>query len=311
MKMVQVSICCLLLFIFSYGVSSAQDVELFGVARNACVTDEPFGSSLYRVNPDTADAVLVGDIGFGGVTGLAFLPDGKLVGSARDIEGNDFAILINVNPENGAGSLIGYITGQEAPTCDRAPGLSVDPLTNILYATGNQCTANDQYLQTIDPITGLGTLIGAYSTDFTAGNGLAISDTGVFFVTIEQDDIARLITVDPETGAPTFIANLTLNVNVRVNALAFHPITGELYGSTVDLNNPPNERESKLVRINTSTGLTTIVGDLPDCFDGIVFRLIPPRSIPTLSEWGLITMATVIGVAGIALMAIRRRKSAA
>ena len=35
---------------------------------------------------------------------------------------------------------------------------------------------------------------------------------------------------------------------------------------------------------------------------------LPPRNIPTLSEWGLIAMAGVLGIAG--LMVMRRRKAA-
>ena len=280
MKVLKLTISSLLIFILSYGVSNAQDVELFGVARNACVTDDPIGSSLFIVDPDTAQATLIGDIGFDGVTGLAFLTDGKLVGSARgDIEGSDDAILIDINIVNGTGSLIGII-GDEVGGCSRAPDLSLDPLTGILYATGNQCPAGDQYLQTIDPITGQGTLVGVYSTVFSGGAGLAISDAGEFFVTGEENDIANLITVDPNSGAPTFIADLTLDDDIRVNALAFHPITGELFGSTVDLDNPPNQRSSTLIKINTATGFTTQIGVLPDCFDGIIFRVVLPSNVP-------------------------------
>jgi len=39
------------------------------------------------------------------------------------------------------------------------------------------------------------------------------------------------------------------------------------------------------------------------------FRNIKPRSIPTLSEWGLITMAGILGI--VSFLVIRRRKAAA
>ena len=109
--MLKLTISSLLIFIMSYGLSHAQNVELFGAARNACAkAGTTTSSSLYKVNPNTAQATLIGDIGFEGVTGLAFLPDGRLVGSARqDTEQIRSAILIEINPATGAGSLIGVI----------------------------------------------------------------------------------------------------------------------------------------------------------------------------------------------------------
>ena len=126
-----------------------------------------------------------------------------------------------------------------------------------------------------------------------------------FFVAVEQNNLVSLITLDPSSGDPTFIAELTLDEEVFVNALAFHPVTGELFGSTIDLDDPPN---STLIKIDTVTGVTTLVGILPNCFDAIIFREVPPSNVPTLSEWGLIAMAGVLGIVG--LIAIRRRRAA-
>jgi len=106
MKVLKLTISSLLIFILSYGVSNAQRLELFGVARNECVVmGGATGSSLYKVNPNNANAALIGDIGFEGVTGLAFLPDGRLVASARgELPGEDrFAMLIEIDPRTGAG----------------------------------------------------------------------------------------------------------------------------------------------------------------------------------------------------------------
>jgi len=51
MKVLKLTISSLLIFILSYGVSYAQDVELFGAARNAGADGIANGSSLYGVNP--------------------------------------------------------------------------------------------------------------------------------------------------------------------------------------------------------------------------------------------------------------------
>jgi hypothetical protein len=61
-----------------------------------------------------------------------------------------------------------------------------------------------------------------------------------------------------------------------------------------------------LIIINTVTGTPTIVGNLPDCTDGLVFGQATPSQVPTLSEWGLISMAAILGIVG--FMVIRRRK---
>jgi len=43
MKVLKLTISSLLIFILSYGVSNAQRVELFGVARNNCVASPDGG----------------------------------------------------------------------------------------------------------------------------------------------------------------------------------------------------------------------------------------------------------------------------
>jgi len=61
--------------------------------------------------------------------------------------------------------------------------------------------------------------------------------------------------------------------------------------------------------IDTATNMvvaTTPVGDAPQ---GVAIADLQPRNVPTLSEWGLIAMAGVLGIAG--LMVMRRRKAAA
>jgi len=47
----------------------------------------------------------------------------------------------------------------------------------------------------------------------------------------------------------------------------------------------------------------------PRVWNGTVYYSIGPHLIPTLSEWGLIAMAGILGIAG--FMVIRRRKATA
>lgn len=309
MNILRVAISTVLIILVSYGISSAQDVVLYGAASDDCVASPPGStdSSLYLVNPNTAETERIGGIGFEGVTGLAFLASGQLVGSAKgEITGNDkFAILISVNPGTAEGALIGTIgEGNADGECARAPDLTYDRATDTLFATGDDCDGGDN-LQFINQATGHGTLIGAYDPFNGGGNGLAISDNGVLFVTADE----AFITVNPNTGAPTFIANLTLPDDVFVNSLAFHPITGELFGSTIDQTDPPNERSSTLVKIDTATGVVTEIGELPNCFDALIFAEAEREPIPALSEWAAMAAAGVLGLFG--LLALRRRKAIA
>jgi hypothetical protein len=72
---------------------------LYGAAN---LLSSGFGpSNLYLIDPQTGDATLIGPIGFDNVTGLAFLSDGRLVGSARGDDlygGTTTAILIEIDP---------------------------------------------------------------------------------------------------------------------------------------------------------------------------------------------------------------------
>ena len=301
-------------FLLSAGFVSAQNVELFVSVRNNCTNQNVSdNATLYRVNPENVQLDPIGLIGFPGVTSLEFLGDGRLVGSAADdpAQGPKRSVLIDINPETGAGSLIGQISDASNPgECGRAPDLTYDSATDTLFATADNNCPMDDSLQTINQATGLGTLIGPYAPFDGGGNGIAINDNDVIFVTASYD----LITVDPQTGAPTKVADIDTDIGnntfIVLNALAYHPITGELYATTVDSGRTsPNRGESTLVILDTATGATQIVGDLPNCSDGLVFRLSNTRNVPTLSEWGLIALAGILGL--ISFMVIRRRKAIA
>jgi hypothetical protein len=285
-------------------------MQLFVAVTDGCGGsrgDSSGESTLYDTNPANAQSTQIGTIGFLGVTALEFLGDGRLVGSARDdLNGTKRATLIEINPATGAGSGIGLIgVSDDVTSCGRAPGLTYDATTDTLFATGFNCQLSVGFLQSINQATGNGTLIGSTAPYAGAGYGIAIRDDGVIFVTSALQGTGHLFTVDPSNGDPTFVGNTGVDNPERINALAFHPNTGELYGTTVH----PGLETSTLVTLNTTTGLASEVGDLPNCADGLAFKPLPPPAVPTLSEWGLIAMAGVLGIVG--FMAIRRRKVAA
>jgi len=288
----------------------AQEAEFFIAVREDCVAD-PAASALYTLNPVTGQTSSIGSIGFLGVTGLEFLPDGRMIGSAALDTDINSAVLLEINPSSGAGSVIGTI-GENGPgECSRAPDLSVHPNTGQLFATGDQCPGGD-FLQSVDPLTGAGSLIGTYFPFDGGGNALAIRKDGVFFVTTccETDkDTSELLIVDPNTASPTDLGVLDVGEDYVVNAMAYNPVDGELYGTVVNFggNDNPNNRKSTFVRINTDSVTAVKIADLPDCTDGLAIRINQTAEVPTLSEWGLIALSVVLGMFG--YMVIRRRNA--
>ena len=234
-NILKLTIPCLLIFILSYGVSNAQETTLFAAVAEVCGSTS-VNSSLYTINPVTAQAQEVGPTGFNGVTALAFLGDGRLVASANaDDNGDRISILIEINPLTGQGTLIGTIGNNSiAGQCGRVPGLTYDHATDTLYGMGNRCPDSRSLLE-INKTTGQGTIIGPGTGTglFGSGNGLAIRDDGVMFWTPDED----LITINPNTGQVIQVKTLSVtSPTPLINGLAFHPVTGVLFGSNI---NPP------------------------------------------------------------------------
>jgi len=301
MKQIISSFVVISVFLLSHGISNAQ--ELLVTADDVCV--QGTGSTnarLYRVNPNNASFQEIGPIGFDGVGALAQIGDGRLVAGARaDANGEKISILIEINPNTGQGSLIGISGSGSGPGCGRINDLTYDPATDTLYALGIQCVSNNDFLPallTINPNTGEGTIIG--QTGFNlAGNALAIDGNGNLFSSGGCPNTNYAI--NPDTGVGTFLSNIPDDqCNFIFNSATFNPFTGELLGT---FNFFP---VTELTVLNPFSGNVTSIGPLPDCADGIAFVDLPPRNIPTLSEWGLIAMAGLMGIVGFIVM--RKKK---
>ena len=302
-------IIALIVSAFVSGVSQAEQIILGAAAGQPFSGDAP--SSLYRINPANGDTVLVGPIGFDGVTGLEILPDGRLVASANADTDSKIAVLIEIDMDTGAGSLIGTLGDDNNPgECGRMPDIALNSTTGQLYGYADSCNGSGDSLFLINPDNADATFIGPSGFN-GGGNGLAIrpGTSDIFGTPI---DASGLITLDPITGTGTVIPASVGNVPNRINALDFNPETGVLYGSFLDANNIVGlGTENYLVTISTSDGSTAFLGRTVPGLDAIVFveGIFPVASIPTLSEWGLIAMAGLLGV--ICLLVIRRRKAAA
>ena len=306
MYILRLTVAALLIGLFSYGVSSAQ-TELLLSADESCISGSGSSfSTLYSVNPNNADAQEIGPIGFSGVSGMAFLRDGRLVGSASaDANGDRISILIEINPLTGAGSFIGTIGNNNLGGCGRVPDLTYDAATDTLYGTGFRCVPGNDHggitdLLRIDQTTGQGTTIGQTGF-FGGGNGLAIRSDGTLFSSENLD----FLTLNPLTGQGTLVANHPLIQDV-MSAMDFSPITGELFGIEFGFGDPDNP--TNLVTVNTTNAEITRIGELPVCSDALVFFTLIPRNVPTLGEWGMISAFVGLGLIGV-FYAVRRRRN--
>ncbi|HSC36061.1 MAG TPA: IPTL-CTERM sorting domain-containing protein [Thermodesulfobacteriota bacterium] len=287
--------------VISYKSSYSQVLPagtLFVAMPDDCGFDPGFGdSTLYRIDPATGVSTVIGPIGFAGVSGLAFLPDGRLVGSAEaDENGTRVAVLIEIDPFSGQGNVIGEIGREGDPNeCGRVPDLTYYNDQDILYGWGDACPGGLDRLLQINTTTGQGTIIGPIGFNgFEVG--LAISENGTLF----GAQIFNLININRNTGQGTFLTNIASTFN----ALDFNPITGVLYGSVLDT---PSDR--LLATLNPGDGSVEIISVLPVCSDALVFspfELSQRTTIPAISEWGMMILAGVLGV--IAFCSAVRRK---
>lgn len=295
--------------IFSGNIAHAQNEELYGIAAESC--DNPGTGSgegiLYLVDPDTGNMNTIGPTGFDGVSALAFLGDGRLVASGR--QGPNTSILIEINPDSGQGTLIGVIGNSANPgECGRVSGLTYDRATDTLYGLGLKCGVGlNRVLMIIDPDTAVPTVVGEVGFS-GGGNAIALRRDGTLFATAWLGINLSLYTLNRNTGLGTLVgvmdtSGITPN-GLGVNDLAFNPITQELFGSSTD--GGVGATASYLVSIDENIPSLSVIGQSLDCFDGIAFRPVERGSIPTLSVWGLIAMACILGIVG--FIVLRRRK---
>jgi hypothetical protein len=80
-----INACFYTFFLFAALSVSAKAQLLYGAATGSPGDSGAQPSSLFLLDPSNGNATLIGPIGFDNVTGLAFLGDGRLVGSANVI----------------------------------------------------------------------------------------------------------------------------------------------------------------------------------------------------------------------------------
>ena len=200
------------------------------------------GETLVTIDPITGTATAIGSLGaFGPVTEIEFRDDGVLFGSTGQLTSN----IITINPLTATETLIGthqfgatnglefdstsnllgsyfnpnisvdlviidQSTGQFIETLGVIGSMTITGLTfhpdGTLYAVGHNGGGTPSRLYTIDPATGMPTLIGPIGFNTIGAlefglNGVLYAGVGIFGGSSAGD----LITIDPNTGVGTSV----------------------------------------------------------------------------------------------------------
>lgn len=256
------------------------------VAQTGFSVRSDVDDQLYSIDLPTGIATPIGPTGFGDVECIAFDASGVLYG-VDDITNQ----LVICDTSTGACDAVGPL-GVAFTDC----GLTFDCNGELFMSTDAPAPLN---LYSIDPNTGQATAIGPQGqqvTGLAAGAATAICGSGVFG--LGGDGTNNLGCMDLFTGAFEEIGPLNV-VNVDDGGIDFDSL-GILWGI---------QDAGLIFTITPSTGAASGVTATLNGFEGLAIDVpsCEPRVIPTMSEWGLILMAAVLGIVG---FIVYRRKMA-
>jgi outer membrane protein assembly factor BamB len=200
-------------------------------------------SRLYTLDPATGSPNLVGPVGIASVTDIAF--------HGPTLYGVSFSQFLRLNPDTGAGVVVGALGGSFSTT----NGLAVASDGTIYAGT----TAGQ--LIRINPVTGAGALVGNFGGGLTSSGDLAFDSNDILYGALISGGTVVLARINRSTGLANTIGPTGLG---QMYGMAF--FCCQLYGATSDGN---------LVNINVVTGNATIIGNV-NVFGG-----------PPLTLWGM------------------------
>ena len=244
--------------------------------------------SLYTVNLASGQATFLAPIRVNGasigVTGLAVHPEtGVFYGITAPQSPNYPSQLIILDPNTGRATLVGELKYPASDISFNRAG--------ILFAW----LPTTSQIGIINPSTGVVTPIGSPRQAGTP-SGLAIDKTGVGYI-ITGGAGGTLDTVDLGTGVITRgppISNAPFPTGV--NSMTFST-SGLLLAVNSNGGAPA---ETRLVAINTATGVVSPIGNLPEDTDALTFSSDSPRE--NLSKMNVQTVALmVLGVIALIL----------
>lgn len=305
-----------ILFSAAFALSDARATQLYGIGTLDFNNPEP-PSNLYTIDPSTGNATLVGPVGFPLCTALEFNLATEVLYAVCLVENDPNLIIIDVL--TGAGTLVGSLglTGENPRVADmsfRSDG--------TLFAFVYDDDDNSR-IGTIDLNTGIFTSTGDAGSVINqptifVGLGFTADDT-LLMAGLEDsfDQPYRLWSVNQvNSNEVSFITTLDIPVEMftvgLITSLDTNPEDGQLYSQYAVLEGGFELDETVLSTLNPTSGLVTRIGGNGEpAILAIAFPNPPDvvRNVPTLSEWGLIAMAGILGLVG--FIVIRRRNAAA
>jgi len=297
-----VAIVCLWPASFTFAATQtlyAASVRSGGVAG---ASEIAIAGNLYTINLASGTATLVGAIRLAGgrpigVTGMAASPkDGKLYGITSEQSPNNPRSLVTIDPATGAATLVGELGVAGSDIAFNEKG------TLYIWLPGTT------QLGTVNPSTAAVAPLGR-SGQASSPAGIAVDPQGMVFVTAKGAG-GSLDNVDLASGALQIGPLLTgAPFSTQINSMSFSP-SGLLLAVNSNGGSPANTR---LVTINTATGVVATIGALPDDTDALAFMGEGNSLAPTFTSLnpGVRVVVVVLSVVlvGLAIFVmVRRRK---
>jgi hypothetical protein len=255
------------------GLAQFGNGPMYGVTANLSPTSP---RNLVTVDLTTARVTVIGPLGLTSdspVNDIVFLPNGTLFGFAR---AGQFA---TINTSTGAATLIGLLQPFYFPD-----SLAVSPVP-LTFTTGGGGAQTLARLNLLNPKGAAQQITIPAGTVFATMNG----------------PCGQLHTINPTTGVPTVVGNLTFgDCAFRINGLRFAS-NGTLYTLLTQFSDP------FLATIGTNGLVSTIGnGSVPPQVGSLAFGtpITPPTSVPFVSSPVLLAMT--LGLLLLGLLQFRR-----
>ncbi len=302
------------IFIFSFAVLFLVSFTLSGYAQTlyTCAKGgENQDPSLRTIDPNTGATLTMTEITLAGqnvrgCNGMAKDPITGVCWMLVNVDSSAPRILATIDETTGVATEVGTTLENE-----RFAGLAFDPLGTLFGVTGDQSGQATPKLYTLsknDASASLFLKLGngdngeAIAMNTRKGNQLMYHASGVGPFNIDQifesiNLVNKAVTPIPYSGD---IGNGSNQLD-EVASLVFQS-NNRLLASDTSL---------QLFSISTD-GDASFIGDTDFVYKGMAYDCGVPAPIievPTLSEWGLIAMAGILGIVG--FMIIRRRKATA
>ncbi len=256
------------------GITDMGDLQAAPFLLYASFGPDSFGSpgAVALLDPDTLEGFLLEDTGIqGGISGLAFDSTGRLF--AATLEGgfgNRTSRLLELNPGSGTvAAVVGPVSDGAGGNTSSVGDLALQPGTDVLFAlrTGEDGHGQAGRLYTVEPATGIASLVGNTGTD--GAGGLTFAADGSLYTTRWNDTTGTpfLRELDPANGSTLSEVEIASPYGT-FSGLAVRPTDGLLYGTLTDY--------TGVLGIDPATGFTIEIGFSPlGLFEDLTFLPLP------------------------------------